>query len=217
MGLAGSFHCLGMCTPLVIVSTGGATWLNKKRIIYNAGRVLTYGLQGALVGSFGSLLKLTGFQQYVSIGLGSLLIISGLVGITSWHIPLVSASLQKLSLALKQSFSHFLARPSSLSTAALGMLNGILPCGLTYLALAYCVSLPDPVDGFWFMIIFGLGTLPVMLGLTSVFQMIVNRFRLNLRRITTSTLIVIGMLLVTRTLLDHRHDVADPDTITICK
>jgi sulfite exporter TauE/SafE len=214
MGLAGSLHCLGMCTPLVLLTTGKSTALSTKRLIYNSGRIVTYGLQGALVSSFGSLLDLAGVQQSVSITLGVLLVLAGIAG-TTLRISFLSVPLQKFTLFLKSSFAHFLSIRSPWSTAALGMLNGILPCGLTYVALAYCITLPSTADGFLFMVIFGSGTLPVMLGVTSLFQIVVTKLKLNFRLITTSTLIVVGTLLVARTYMSHKA--AASDGVTICR
>jgi sulfite exporter TauE/SafE len=84
------------------------------------------------------------------------------------------------------------------SVFMLGALNGLLPCGLVLVALTYCLSLQSPIAGFSFMIVFGAGTLPVMLGLTSLISVLVKKFNFNLRYFTTGMLIASGILLIAR-------------------
>ena len=220
MGLAGSLHCLAMCSPLAIAVTNLRRPFLVNRILYNGGRILTYGLLGALVSAFGSLFKLSGFQNILTIGLGCLLVMLGLTGISHIRIPFFTGIIQKLTLKIKQFFSEFLKKKSFFSIGMMGMLNGLLPCGLTYLALTYCLTLPGGIDGFFFMLIFGAGTLPVMIGLTSVFQFMINRWKLNFRSLTTIVMLALGALLITRSIYGQ-HDVhVGPDTvedIVVCK
>lgn len=70
VGLAGSLHCVGMCSPLVIAVSGVSKqyWLN--RILYNGGRIITYGILGAAVGAFGAVAGLTSLQTLLSATLG---------------------------------------------------------------------------------------------------------------------------------------------------
>jgi len=206
IGSAGSLHCLGMCSPLVMAATSIRSSAFANRLVYNGGRVLSYGILGALVSSFGSLFQFSSFQNILTIGLGSLLIIFGLAGISHIRIPFVTMPLQRFTGALKKMFSKFLERKTVISLAAMGMLNGLLPCGLTYLALTYCLTLADGLSGFYFMLLFGAGTLPVMLGFTSVIQLLMNQFKFSFRKITTVMMIALGTLLITRSLYTHYHE-----------
>jgi sulfite exporter TauE/SafE len=215
MGIAGSLHCLGMCTPLVVASTGASNPVSVKKLLYNGGRILTYGIQGMVVGTLGSLLHFGGIQQSISMILGIAMVIVGLTGSKVLKVPIVTAWLQRLSLFLKSCFTRYFHSPSLMSTFFLGALNGVLPCGLTYVALASCVSFPVATDGALFMVMFGLGTLPVMLGLTSVFQTVVAALRLNYRLITTGMIVIAGLLLVVRSL--PMQELIEHRTITICQ
>ena len=85
----------------------------------------------------------------------------------------------------------------------LGVLNGILPCGLTLVALTWCLTLRGPGDGFNFMFLFGAGTLPVMLGVTGVFPVLVKKINWSIHRLTTAMLILSGCLLIARVFLVH--------------
>lgn len=68
------------------------------------------------------------------------------------------------------------------------------------------------------MLVFGLGTLPVMLGVTSVMQTLMLRFNFSFRKLTTVTMVVLGVMLISRSLLSH-HDAhpVDSDGITVCR
>lgn len=219
MGFLGSLHCVGMCSPLAIAvsNINGAAFRN--RIVYNSGRILSYAVLGSLAAAIGTAFQVTGLQNILSITLGCLLIITGLAGVSNIRIPLLTPALQKFTTYLKKAFGVFLQKKTNTAVITLGFLNGLLPCGLTYLALTYCITLPAITDGFIFMLTFGIATLPVMLGLTSILQVLVKRFRLNMQRITTVTIIALGVLLITRNALHHPH-ITHPvgeDGITVCR
>jgi sulfite exporter TauE/SafE len=85
----------------------------------------------------------------------------------------------------------------------MGTLNGLLPCGLVLIALSYCLTLQAPLEGFTFMMMFGAGTLPVMLGLTSIIPTLVKKFRFNMYYVTSGMLIVSGLVLIARVFIMH--------------
>ena len=220
IGLAGSLHCLGMCSPLAIAVTSLRKPFMVNRLVYNSGRIFSYGILGAIVSSFGSLFQFSGFQNILSIGLGSLLIIFGLTGISHVRIPFITGALQRITGLIKKMFSGFLERKTIVSIGMLGMLNGLLPCGLTYLALTYCLSLANAANGFFFMLIFGAGTLPAMLGFASVAQLLISRFKFSFSKLSTVMMIALGALLITRSLYVHYHAniiVPESDNVIICR
>jgi len=217
IGFAGSLHCLAMCSPLAMAVTNLRSPAFINRVVYNAGRILCYGLLGILVSSFGSLFQFSGFQNAITIALGSALVIIGMAGIRYIRIPYLSTAIQQLSLFLKGSFARFLKGKNPLSMILLGMLNGLLPCGLTYLALTYCLTLSNGLEGFTFMLAFGAGTLPVMLGLTSVVQTLMTRLQWRSQTLTTIAMIAIGALLMSRGVFVHYHPSIEHDPIVVCK
>lgn len=220
LGFAGSLHCLGMCSPLALAITHtrkGAVW---NKLIYNGGRVLMYGILGAVVSSFGLVIRFSAFQAVLSVSLGVLLVFMGLAGMSSLHVPVITPLMQKLSLTLKDAFARVLKHKTRRALFLLGTLNGLLPCGLTYLALTYCLVLKGPLDGFNFMLVFGAGTLPVMAGFTVVLQYLIRRFAINTIRLTRISLVISGCLLIGRVVFAH-HDqsMASPgsEAVVICK
>lgn len=220
MGFAGSMHCVGMCSPLAMaVSSMNANALVNK-IIYNIGRIFTYGLLGGVVTTASFITPLSKYQNLVSItlGVGLLLIAAGLLKPT---IPYLSKTISAFTSLLKSLFAKFLKRKNYGSIFFLGVLNGFLPCGLVLIALTYALTLKSTIDGFTFMLFFGVGTLPVMLGLTGILQHSINRFNLNLKNVTTGMLILSGILLIARVFimeLPHHPSVEEGIIdIVLCK
>jgi sulfite exporter TauE/SafE len=198
LGFAGSLHCAGMCSPLafaVINKNGGGV---RSRVLYNSGRILMYCTLGAIVSGIGVMLPLT-IQYAISITLGLSLLIIGITG-TNFRAPILKP-VQHFTLFLKTQFSKFLQRKNGSSIFAMGVLNGLLPCGLTFLALTSCITLAGPIDGFIFMAAFGAGTLPVMLGLVSVIPFFAKRLNVSVGRLSTIMLIAAGCLLIARVIL----------------
>jgi sulfite exporter TauE/SafE len=220
LGFAGSFHCLGMCSPLVTAVTNLRRPYFINRLVYNAGRILCYGLLGAFVSTFGLLLSFSEFQNTLTILLGSALVLIGVAGTHYVHVPVLPHLIHRISVRIRGLFSRFLTEKSIFSMAMLGLLNGLLPCGLTYLALTYCLTVVSPWSGFSFMLVFGAGTLPVMLGFTSLLQSLITRFHFSLRKFSTVAMITLGVLLITRSVYGNYHNHSKPnppEAIVNCK
>jgi uncharacterized protein len=206
MGLAGSLHCIGMCSPLAMVVANNSPRVSANKVVYNAGRILTYSMLGVIASSVGFVIPIFKFQNLLSIVLGIALLLVG-IGTLKANIPLLSAFIGRLTTRLKIIFSKFLQRKTLGSVLLLGSLNGLLPCGLVYIALTYCLTLQSPLEGFVFMSLFGAGTLPVMLGLTSLVQQLVKRFNISLKHLTSGMMIFTGILLIARVFIVHLpHD-----------
>ena len=205
LGFTGSLHCAGMCSPLVMAVGRIRQPLVINRLLYNTGRILMYAILGALVSTFGSLAGFPQFQNSLSIAFGILCILMGIAGVPRLYIPLLTPMIQKISGIIKQLFTKTVERKSWMSISVLGVLNGLLPCGLTSLALTNCILLPTAQDGFIFMMIFGAGTLPVMLGLVTVIQNLAKRFNLSFSQMARYSLIGLGLLLISRSYFVHPH------------
>lgn len=203
IGFAGSFHCLGMCSPLAMAVTGMRPSALLNRSLYNAGRIATYALMGALVSGAGNVLPLHKFQSLVSIGLGIALLVIGFGGIRNIHVPGLTRFMQRISALLKELFARQLTSKTRGAIVILGALNGLLPCGLTLIALTWCLTLKGPLDGFNFMLLFGAGTLPVMLGITGVLFTVLRKLNWNLQTMTTGMLILSGCVLIARVFIIH--------------
>jgi len=202
MGLTGSLHCVGMCSPLAMAVGNMNTRAFLNRVTYNAGRIVTYGLLGLGIAGVGLALPISKFQNLVSILLGIILLLAG-IGLLKLNIPIFSRAIGTLTSTIKKLFTKFLNRKNFGSVFLLGTLNGILPCGLVWIALTYSLTLQSPLAGFSFMVLFGVGTLPVMLGFTSIITQLLKRFNFNFQHITSAMLIVSGILLIVRVFIIH--------------
>lgn len=214
IGLAGSLHCVGMCSPLAMAVSSLSPRVVRNRILYNAGRIITYGLLGAIVGAFGVIAGFTTYQSFISAALGIVLLLLGLSGVTLLRIPIFTKAMLMVSARLRSMFGRIAKQGSGGALFLLGTVNGLLPCGLTYIALAYCITLPNAAQGFAFMSLFGLGTLPAMIGAPMVWKLLLTR----VPRPTVVVMILLGSLLVFRSFWFHvpnqRHEVTQVSEIT---
>ncbi|WP_138090172.1 sulfite exporter TauE/SafE family protein [Sphingobacterium daejeonense] len=164
MGLLGSIHCAVMCGPLLLAVQAGQqiTWKTTfNKILYQFGRILTYGLLGLLLGLIGNVASIQGWQQGFSLVTGIILFGIGLF----YMFGKSSSKLASIQTKAIQPFARFMSkwlyRPGGSFVA--GILNGILPCGMVYMALASAVNADSLSNSFVFMLLFGLGTLPLLL------------------------------------------------------
>lgn len=205
MGLAGSLHCAGMCSPLAMAITSQRPFLLSK-VVYNTGRVLTYGFLGAIAASMGSLFIITPYQSAISFTVGAVFLLVGIGAITGIRVPVLTDSLNRFSQWLKSLFGVWLKKKSNVAVLVMGMLNGLLPCGLTYLAMTYCFIMPNATEGFGFMILFGLGTWPMMIAFTWLLGVGVAKIKFNYSKVTTIVFILIGAWLLARAVVTHPMD-----------
>lgn len=196
-GVLGSFHCAGMCGPIAFAlpfKQAGNLNFYLGRFIYNLGRIITYSFLGLLMGLFGSGLKLAGIQQGLSIAAGILILIWALYQ----YLGLRVIKFQPLSWLGKGYFSKLMGNASYTSLLSIGLLNGLLPCGFVYLALVGSSVTQNLLDGAIFMALFGLGTLPMMFGVSIVGQFLSQKVRSNLSRLTPILAILIGVIFIVR-------------------
>jgi uncharacterized protein len=163
-GLFGSLHCVAMCGPLVMalpLSHRSAFHAFIQRLVYQGGRILTYVVLGLLFGWIGQNFNLLGWQQGISILTGAALVIIACMHFSKKRITSVERLQLKLVGPLSIRMGKLLIKPYGGFLA--GMLNGILPCGMVYLALAGAINTNSMMAGVQFMFFFGLGTTPLML------------------------------------------------------
>ncbi|HEX7859339.1 MAG TPA: sulfite exporter TauE/SafE family protein [Verrucomicrobiae bacterium] len=196
MGLVGSLHCAAMCGPLALaVPVLGTTKseIFASRLIYNLGRTLTYGALGLVFGAIGKSLLLAGFQQWLSIAAGV-----AMLCFLIFDQKRAFAAGGKTSAWIKAVFRIFLQRRSFGAILALGAANGLLPCGLVYMAGTASAATGDVVHSALYMIFFGLGTVPMMLGMTffsGPLRAFLQRFRLKPLVPLAVTLVALTLIL----------------------
>lgn len=208
LGFFGSLHCIGMCGPLALAllptklpTKGGQSgWarLALGSLLYNFGRVMTYSMLGLLFGLLGGAARLAGMQQFLSIATGVVILL--------WLVlpkyltqrreasHRAAAVLARLKLSLNRLLrSHRFAAPFGV-----GLLNGLLPCGFVYLALAGALAQPSITRSILFMALFGLGTMPAMLAIMLPKGWLSPARRGSLRRVMPVGTGIVAVLLIVR-------------------
>lgn len=204
-GLLGGFgHCLGMCGPIVAATAlqPGETSPARRisgQLLYNLGRITTYALLGALLGLLGTFANLAGglagFQNIVLFAAGILMILMGL-GVVG---PLrIFAPFEKKNFALLALAGRFLKLESPLRFYPLGLVLGLLPCGLSYSYLFGAAGSGSALKGMLFMVAFGAGTVPGMLFFASIITVMRGKIRGVILRLAGVLIILTGMLFLFR-------------------
>ena len=168
VGLLGGTHCVGMCGGIVGALSMGAPGRWSMHLAYNVGRILSYGLAGAIAGAVGA--ASLGLDSQVPMRLALYLVANlmlialglYLLGVTQ-ALAFTERAGQLLWQRLQPLTRRFLPARTVVQAFPLGMLWGWLPCGLVYSALATALSSGSAVRGGLCMLAFGLGTLPNLL------------------------------------------------------
>ena len=201
VGLFGSLHCIGMCGPIALALPGFKSNLPRilsSRILYNLGRTLTYALLGVIIGLAGEGISLAGAQRWLSIGTGIFLIIIVFIPQN------ISSRIQLLKPAyhftdyIKKKFGRLLKTNAVISVFYIGVLNGFLPCGLVYVALAGALATGSLVDSTLYMTFFGLGTIPLMFAFSVFGQFIGTSVKRKFSKVIPVFILALGVLFILR-------------------
>jgi uncharacterized protein len=201
IGLAGSIHCVGMCGPLILaLPLDVATWrrLTARMLLYHSGRILTYMLLGFLFGLLGKGILLAGLQKFLAIFSGFFLILTAFIAWRFEQLILALPGFGTFTRRVQQGLAGMLRRRGSWATLGMGALNGLLPCGMVYAALAGAIAQTSGWGGGIFMGVFGLGTLPLLMVFTIMGARAGRKLRPTLRWLQPALLVLAGSLLLLR-------------------
>lgn len=200
LGLFSSLHCVGMCGPIALALPVHQFDITKKTtciIIYHLGRILMYALLGVAFGTIGKGLFIAGFHQNVSVILGVLLIL----GVLFFNESKIQNSIytnSKWFVKVKGYFGTFIRKKTLSSFFVLGVLNGLLPCAMIYMALFGATATQGSLHGALFMFWFGLGTIPLLTAVVWMSQWVNKHFKNKMNKIVPTFLILTGVLLIVR-------------------
>ncbi|MDO5614657.1 MAG: sulfite exporter TauE/SafE family protein [Cruoricaptor ignavus] len=201
LGFASGFHCIGMCGPIALsmgLTKQQSINYHLQNLTYNFGRIITYAVLGAFLGIIGKGFQLAGFQQYLTIGVGVLLIIMALFSFGGKDFASKIPFLAKALFSVKKSLANLLQKADLRSRFFTGILNGFLPCGMVYMALTASLA----SGGIWqsaiFMGLFGLGTLPFMFVVVLAGNMMSQAFRIKVLKVIPVLMLVLGGLFILR-------------------
>ena len=200
-GLISSLHCIGMCGPIAMmlpVDHHNPTKKALQILTYQLGRITSYGMLGFFFGLIGRGLFLAGFQQRLSIVVGILMILIAVLPERIFAQYNFSKPIYTIIAQLKTQLGAQFKRKSADALFTIGLLNGLLPCGMVYVALFGAVAMPNTYMSVSYMLLYGLGTIPMMSAVVYASGFVTQPFRNTIQRIIPLVTILIGTLFILR-------------------
>jgi len=200
LGLFGSLHCLGMCGPIAMalpLTSSEKQSVFNQSVLYNMGRVSSYALLGLVMGLLGWGVLIAGYQKYLSVILGAILVLFAFFTVSLENGLLRIAVINNIYMRVRSALSSMLRVNTNASAFKIGLANGVLPCGMVYIALAGALTVGSTIQGMAYMALFGLGTLPMMLGVM-LFSKFNRGFFLRLRKLIPLVMLIFGIMLIKR-------------------
>lgn len=201
LGLLGSFHCVGMCGPIAFMLPVDRSNSIKKIgqiTTYHIGRILAYSTMGFFFGLIGKNLYIFGLQQQLSIFIGVLMIVIAILPYKVINKYNASKPLHKLISKVKSKLGAALKKKTADTFLTIGFLNGFLPCGLVYMAVFGSLVSSSIVEGVLYMILFGLGTIPLMTTAIYLGKFINSTVKQRIQKMIPVFVVIIGVLFIVR-------------------
>ncbi len=197
IGLLTSIHCVAMCGGINLsqcIPKNSDIHINtnlRPAILYNSGRVISYTVTGGIVGAIGSVLSFSGTAKgIVQLAAGVFMIIMGL------NMLNLSPGLRRLNLHIPVFFAKKIYRQKkSGSPFYVGLLNGLMPCGPLQAMQLYALSTGNPWKGALSMLLFSLGTVPLMFGLGALSTVLNKKFTGRMMTGSAVLVVVLGMFM----------------------
>ena len=200
-GLISSLHCIGMCGPIAMMLPVDRNNPAKKVIqimIYHLGRLTDYASLGLVFGILGKGFYMAGIQQNISIIVGVLMITIAIVPERLFMKYNFSKPVYKIISKVKSSLGSQFKRKSPDALFTIGLLNGFLPCGMVYAALFGAIAMQDVTLGVSYMLLYGLGTIPMMSAVVFISNIVSVPLRSKLQKIIPVVAVFIGILFIIR-------------------
>lgn len=200
LGLASNVHCLGMCGPIALVLPLNRT--NNWTILggtlqYNLARTFTYAVLGIVFGLLGMTIQIFGILQWLSILAGIALVLFAWRKQLKMWFPQVSNPFG-IQQKVQQLMGKFIKSKSRFRLMAFGAINGLLPCGMVYVALLNAILAESVFSSALAMVAFGIGTLPIMVFVPFMSNKIGAATRVKLNRSIPYVLTVVGLMIALR-------------------
>ena len=200
-GLISSLHCIGMCGPIAMmlpVERNNPTKKATQILTYHIGRLVAYATIGFVFGLVGKGFFMAGLQQRLSIFIGLLMIAVIVIPEKVFAKYNFSKPVYQLISKVKTTLGAQFKNKSYPSLFTIGLLNGFLPCGLVYVALFGAIAMQSPSLGVMYMILFGLGTVPMMSSVVYMNSFMTLSFRSKIQKVIPFVGVLIGVLFIMR-------------------
>ncbi|MWB94812.1 sulfite exporter TauE/SafE family protein [Flavobacterium sp. GA093] len=200
-GLISSFHCIGMCGPIAMmlpVDRQNETKKATQIITYHIGRLTAYATIGLVFGLLGRGFFLAGMQQNMSVFIGVFMVLIVLIPEKTFAKYNFSKPVYRLISRIKSSLGSQFKNKTYQSFFTIGLLNGFLPCGMIYVALFGAIAMQSASLGVLYMVLFGIGTLPLMTAVVYLNSLIKVPFRNKIQKVIPYFALIIGVLFILR-------------------
>lgn len=200
-GLISSFHCIGMCGPIAMmlpVDRNNPTKKVTQIITYHIGRLTAYGTIGLVFGLVGKGFFMAGIQQNLSIFIGIAMIAVILIPEKIFAKYNFSKPVFVLISKIKTTLGSQFKNKSYQSLFIIGLLNGFLPCGMVYVALFGAIAMQNAGFGVLYMVLFGLGTVPMMSSVIYINSYLTIPIRNKIQKVIPYVAVIIGVLFILR-------------------
>jgi sulfite exporter TauE/SafE len=200
-GLISSLHCIGMCGPIAMMLPVDRSNQTKKTLqifTYHLGRLAAYASIGFIFGLFGKGFSMAGLQQELSVILGIIMIVIVVIPEKVFIAYNFSKPIFKLISKIKTALGSQFKNKSYQSLFTIGLLNGFLPCGMVYVALFGAIAMQSPSLGILYMLLFGLGTVPMMSSVVYLNSFLTLPFRNKIQKVIPYVAVCIGILFILR-------------------
>ncbi|MFC3336567.1 sulfite exporter TauE/SafE family protein [Flavobacterium palustre] len=200
-GLISSFHCIGMCGPIAMMLPVDRSNPAKKVtqiITYHLGRITAYTTIGFVFGLLGRGFFIAGIQQKLSIILGILMIVAIVIPEKVFAQYNFSKPVFRLISRVKQALGNQFKNKSYQSLFTIGLLNGFLPCGMVYVALFGAIAMQSISLSIVYMVLFGLGTVPLMSTVVYINSFLTVSVRNKIQKAIPYVVVLIGVLFILR-------------------
>jgi len=201
LGFMGSLHCVGMCGPIAFMLPVDRQNPYKKAgqvALYHLGRLLAYATIGLVFGLLGKGLYVFGMQQKLSIAIGVLMILLALIPARTFANYNFSKPIYKIISKVKTSLGKELKKKTADTFLTIGILNGLLPCGLVYMALFAAIAMGNVGKGSLFMVLFGVGTIPLMTTAVYFSGVLKGGVKKRIQKLIPMFIVVMGLLFILR-------------------
>lgn len=200
-GLISSFHCIGMCGAIAMMLPVDRSNPAKKVtqiITYHLGRITAYGTIGFIFGLLGKGFFMAGMQQKLSIVIGVLMIVVIVIPEKVFAGYNFSKPVFRFISKVKQVLGSQFKKKSYQSLFTIGLLNGFLPCGMVYVALFGAIAMQSSGLGVLYMVLFGLGTVPLMSSVVYINSFLTVSVRNKIQKAIPYVVVLIGVLFILR-------------------
>ncbi len=200
VGLLTSLHCIAMCGGINLSQclvrredgTAVAGW--KPSLLYNGGRVISYTIVGGLVGALGSAVSFSGGARgLIAILAGVFMVIMGInmLGL----VPGLRRFNIKIPAGLR---NRMLGEQGQRGPLVVGLLNGLMPCGPLQAMQLYALGTGSAFAGAMSMLVFSLGTVPLMFSFGALSTLLSKRFTRNMLKVSAILVVLLGAIMIQR-------------------